>query len=391
VIRTWPGPSKDADQVWKTPSRIAYPDESPEKLKPGSAIPWGYQVKPGMKSYSWTKLLLDGKTKFTMHDDKSLETRNTQEGYLRLPPDKSAVDVVTDYLCEVNKFMLAELEKTLSPELVKVTPFEFWFTVPAIWSDRAKDLTRRAALKAGFGKRPGDQIFMIPEPEAASIATLKSLTHDEGDEQVKKGDGVLVCDCGGKWHPLSNSALWDSNKDIGGTVDITSYLIRETTPVLKFEELVVGGGGKCGSTAIDREFLGWMSKKFGPAFDNLPYEKTGPGSRFMKEFESHKRDFGSASLYEDYEVTLIIPGAQDSVNYEGDEKLVKFFKYVLHIPPGFDEYLLFRSDMITFFQPVISKIIALIQEQIDAAHETKKQKRASAINVCQSSSYLEHF
>ena len=206
MIRTWPGPSKDADQVWKTPSRIAYPDENPKKLKSGSVVPWGYQVSPGMKSYSWTKLLLDSKTQFTMYDDKSLETRNAQEGYLRLPPDKSAVDVATDYLYEVNKFMLAELEKTLSPEVVKVTPFEFWFTVPAIWSDRAKDLTRRAALEAGFGKRPGDQIFMIPEPEAASIATLKSLTHDEGDEQVKKGDGVLVCDCGGKWYPIPNSA-----------------------------------------------------------------------------------------------------------------------------------------------------------------------------------------
>ena len=205
VIRTWPGPSKDADQVWKTPSRIAYPDENPNQVKSGSGTPWGYQVKPNMKSYSWTKLLLDGKTKLTAHDDKSLEKRLEQEGHLRLPKDKSAADVVTDYLYEVNKFMLAELEKTLSPEVVKVTPFEFWFTVPAIWSDYAKELTRRAAFEAGFGKRPGDQIFMIPEPEAASIATLKSLTHDEGDEQVKKGDGVLVCDCGGKqtstFHP----------------------------------------------------------------------------------------------------------------------------------------------------------------------------------------------
>jgi len=151
---------------------------------------------------------------------------------------------------------------------------------------------------------------------------------------------------------------------------------------------VVGGGGKCGSTAIDREFLCWMSKKFGHAFDNLSYEKTGPGSSFMKAFESHKRDFGSDSLYDHYEVALVIPGAQDSVNYIEEESMVKFFEYVSYVPLGFYKYLLSRSDMMTFFRPVIGKIIALIQEQIDAANKTKKRKEASVINVCQSSSYF---
>ena len=110
---------------------------------------------------------------------------------------------------------------------------------------------------------------------------------------------------------------------------------------MEFEELVVGGGGKCGSTAIDREFLLWMSKKFGSAFDKLPYKKTGPGSQFMKDFESHKRDFGSASYFDDeYDVTLVIPGAEGSINYDEDEKLVKFSMYVLHILELFNKCLL---------------------------------------------------
>jgi hypothetical protein len=59
----------------------------------------------------------------------------------------------------------------------------------------------------------------------AAIATLKYLAVDE---QVQVGDGVLVCDCG------------------GGTVDITTYTIIHTKPMLEFEELLVGVGGKCG-------------------------------------------------------------------------------------------------------------------------------------------------
>jgi hypothetical protein len=41
---------------------------------------------------------------------------------------------------------------------------------------------------------------------------------------------VLICDCG------------------GGTVDITTYAIQAVGDEPKYEELVVGAGGKCGST-----------------------------------------------------------------------------------------------------------------------------------------------
>ena len=41
---------------------------------------------------------------------------------------------------------------------------------------------------------------------------------------LQAGQDVLICDCG------------------GGTVDITTYTIVETTPRLEFEEVVVGNG-----------------------------------------------------------------------------------------------------------------------------------------------------
>lgn len=59
---------------------------------------------------------------------------------------------------------------------------------------------------------------MIPEPEAAAIATLKYLAVNE---HVQVGNGVLVCDCG------------------GATVDITTYTIINTQPILEFEELLL--------------------------------------------------------------------------------------------------------------------------------------------------------
>lgn len=63
-------------------------------------------------------------------------------------------------------------------------------TVPAIWSDSAKDLTRQAACRAGF---PDDSLVLISEPEAAALYC--ATTCKEMD--LIDGDRFLVCDAGG--------------------------------------------------------------------------------------------------------------------------------------------------------------------------------------------------
>jgi hypothetical protein len=78
-------------------------------------------------------------------------------------------------------FMDAIVEKLGGSDILKITPMEFWLTVPAIWSDEAKAATRAAAKAAGFGSRPGDEINLIPEPEAAAHLALKSSIHHTSD------------------------------------------------------------------------------------------------------------------------------------------------------------------------------------------------------------------
>ncbi|KAI9866990.1 MAG: hypothetical protein M1813_000388 [Trichoglossum hirsutum] len=303
IIQDWPGPSREAEVTYKTPTRIAYPTEGNERFCTSNTI--GYSVTPKMKSHSWFKLLLD-RSAATRFDDPSL--RDTEgPGILRLPRGKTAQEVCADYLREIFQTVMSKLEKQVSAEVLRITAIEFWFTVPAIWSDSAKQGTLAAARTAGFGTRPGDEVNLISEPEAAAIATLKWLTSDGAEDQITPGDGVLICDCG------------------GGTVDITTYLIRSVLPELSFEELLVGEGGKCGSTYIDRQFHQWMSNKFGDKFNNLPFSNKGPGSRFMKEFECCKRDYGSNSDVE-YEFTLVMKDVEDSEFYDADQGLVKMHR-----------------------------------------------------------------
>ncbi|KAM0091075.1 hypothetical protein ACP6JD_005519 [Aspergillus fumigatus] len=339
LISTWPGPSRDTETVFKAPSRIAYASENNSRVTTNR---WGYQVEPGMLSYSWTKLLLDQGTPLTQYDDRTLETAS-QTGILKLPDGKTAVDVVADYLSEVYQHILKTISKNITEDDLRITPLEFWLTVPAIWSDRALDATRTAAQRAGFGKspsRPMDQIFLISEPEAAAVTALKKYTTSSIGGSVKAGDGVLVCDCG------------------GGTVDITTYLILEVYPRLKFEELCTGTGGKCGSTAVDRNFYKLMSDRFGDAFDRLPRKRKSPGSEFMRKFEIIKRDFGNSDEDTTFELPLnMTVDNPDPEFFDEEERLV----------------LISSADLRSIFDPVIERIVSLVRQQIaDARQETGK-------------------
>jgi hypothetical protein len=135
---------------------------------------------------------------------------------------------------------------------------------------------------------------------------VKGFSEENSVAHARAGDGILMCDCG------------------GGTVDLTSYKIKRLSRRLEFEELVPGIGGKCGSTYIDREFHQWMIQVFGQQFADLRFEKIGPWSRFMKDFKSLKRDFGSSdNLDRADDVSLVMPGAEDSEFYDIDESVVK--------------------------------------------------------------------
>lgn len=306
VINQWPGTS---EAVSKVPTRMAYPSEN----KNFYLNKWGFMVTSGMESYLWTKLLLDRNTTVAELDDPALKDL-FGKGMLKLPRDKTAKDVCTDYLHGLYEYMVSVLCKKYSPEVYAVTPVECWITVPAIWSDAAKDATRSAALKAGFGSRHFDKVNIIPEPEAAALAALKPHLDSDSIDPISPGENVLICDCG------------------GGTVDITTYTILETTPRLEFQEVCVGIGAKCGSTYIDRNFNTWMVNKFGEAYTSLSQKKRGAGSAFMRSFEAQKKIFGSKLLGRDdqkyIEIEHIDMDIPSSSRYDNDEAVVNLTWYV---------------------------------------------------------------
>lgn len=106
-------------------------------------------------------------------------------------PNKTALDFAADYLTRIHQYVI----KTYFPEqygavFLKDLKIAYVITVPAIWKDPAKDLTRQAAVRAGI---PQDNLELITEPEAAALycATMCS------EVNLSDRDCFLVCDAGG--------------------------------------------------------------------------------------------------------------------------------------------------------------------------------------------------
>ncbi|ORY17909.1 hsp70-like protein [Clohesyomyces aquaticus] len=331
----WPGgPSEHNEYLEKAPSRMAYASENSDLDQDA----WGYEVDAGMTSYSWTKLLLDGSALKSEYDDPDLE-KAAANGLMKLPQGKKAVDVVADYLKGMHRMFqqgMKDVGILAEDELTLPMPMEFWLTVPATWTEEAKWATRSAAIRAGWASRPGDEVNIITEPEAAMHLALKDSLNSVSD-LIKVNSSVLVCDCG------------------GGTVDLIAYVIEEIKPRLITKEACVGVGGKCGGTYIDRNLYKLFKERYGSAFTSLPPERTGPGSRFMQQFESKKKSFTRVPASRRPIKLELIMSELDNSSTE---------------TPGYDkryhDITLTHQDMKDLFDPVVEKILELVSNQVAA-------------------------
>ena len=171
--------------------------------------------------------------------------------------------MVTDFLRSLREHFERTVRKQMPESALKSTPVEYIvsirrqetlitsmltykMTVPAIWSDAAKEKTRACAEKAGLGQ--GSKLHMISEPEAAAIHAL----YVSAPNDIKEGDTFILCDCG------------------GGTCDLISYTVKALKPILKVEEASPGSGSLCGSSFLNRRFREFLQQKYSeqPGWDD---------------------------------------------------------------------------------------------------------------------------
>ncbi|KAK5110335.1 hypothetical protein LTR62_006043 [Meristemomyces frigidus] len=335
-VRTWPGRNGE----WKVPTCIAYAEENIRLALRDNV--WGYQVESAMLSCSWTKLLLDRGEQGHTERLPGWVADVDKRGICRVPSNKTAQQVCSDFLRELYRHLHHTLAKLMSDRELEATPMDCWIPVPAVFSQRAVHALMEAARTAGFGSRAGDTISVITEPEAAALAALYEYTMPDSLKPLKQGETVMICDCG------------------GATTDTTTYKLTEITPRLEFQEACI----LCGSLDLDRDFYELMWWRFGEAFEK---STTGshkePGERFQQSWNRLKRTFTGREISDEHEVGyLVMPGVEDSQYYDARKNIV----------------MLSSEDMKDVFAPVVDRIIKLLSTQ-QAEVEEKLGKRLDYI------------
>ena len=283
----------------------------------GSRIKWGFQFRPEEVRLRCIKLFLDRNQKLP-HFVSPLDTAAQLRRY-----EKNVMDAVSDYLTQIYKHTMNTLTKRYGESFMAITKIEFVLTVPAVWSDAAKNATLQAAERAGMGNR--HDVRLISEPEAAAVYTLKAIQPNN----LKVNDNFIVCDAG------------------GGTVDLISYKIIQLSP-LRVEESAVGTGGLCGSTFLNYRFEDHIRSRLGvDRYEQMKEHRPRTWQMGLKYFEEFvKRNFNEE---EHQEVNVPFPGLAD------DEEA------------GLDSgFLIMTAEQVkNIFEPVVREVCELVEGQVD--------------------------
>jgi len=159
------------------------------------------------------------------------------------------VQVVSDFLRSVREVAVASIMRTF--EYIENAKIEYIFTVPAIWSDSAKNLMAQAVESAGYGTHRVNFDF-ISEPEALAVYIQPN--------NLNMGDTFIVCDADGETG--GNSRTYLIEQKLTGTVDLISYKITAMNP-LRMDESVCGTSDLCGSMFLDEGFEQYMRRLLG--------------------------------------------------------------------------------------------------------------------------------
>lgn len=252
IISEWPGAKGKTSP--KCPTLIKY--------GPDSNFAWGFQVdRTSDDLIDSFKLLLDPDQPKPLY----LPPGHTEAKLAKL--GKPAMAVTTDYIKAILQHALTTIDAKYPPNYLKMLKKRYVLSVPAVWSDKAKDATLQAARNAGVAS-----IKLIKEPEAAALFTL----HHLGNKGLSPGDALVICDAG------------------GGTVDLISYEILKLEP-LELKELTTCSGGVAGSLMLNRRFEDWIKSIVGEN-SYLTLRETDAYRRAMISFDDvikpgfHSRD-----------------------------------------------------------------------------------------------------
>lgn len=220
-------------------------------------------------------------------------------------------------------------------------------TLPAIWSEPAKQVMKDAACDAGLirsAASTNSNIILALEPEAAILGASR-----EANTLLTKmvGQTVMVADNG------------------GGTVDVCAVVVESTNP-FKCRHAVESAGGWWGATTVDDELEKFLKAILGPELFESYMAAPVQRLSMLSAWESYKKTFKLATSapfdcrldfleepdHEDVDLRRIVSTFSDESF--GPTTDLSARAYVIKIPVSFVQL---------FFKVSLTKIVEHLREQ----------------------------
>ncbi|KAF9346264.1 hypothetical protein BGX26_002251 [Mortierella sp. AD094] len=332
TVTSWP---KQNIQYAKTPTLNLYQEVNGKYRM----VEWGWKSKLRMETPAASKYLQ--LQQYKPHLDESLTLMSWT--------DKVSVpDAISDYLWALHEYVTEKILQEFGRSFSRKN-FRYCLTVPAMWSDKAKGVMRKAAIRAGLitATDHPDRLMLVSEPEAAALYCEKACKQYD----LGHGDQFMICDAG------------------GGTVDLIVYEIASTSQGRRLSEVTKGHGASCGSMFIDLNLSNLLIEKF-----------KRQGAVFPKNV---------------IQILVQSFAYQLKPQFDGEEDLY------LALPRNdcFDDikdpwnigidggYMCLKASELkkVVFEPVIKQVLALIQEQLNG---TKSCSAIFMVGGFGSSNYL---
>ncbi|KAF9100486.1 hypothetical protein BGX29_006535 [Mortierella sp. GBA35] len=327
----WP---RHLAQYPKTPTLSLYKKDSTRILDWGHAARLA-MLKPSAKDFCLLR-------KFKLQLDETLHNAPLENGI-------SALDAVTHYLKKLHGHVMMELMKGFIKNY-EPNQFQYCLTVPAMWSDAAKNTMRRAAIGAGLIQEgdPPNRLILISEPEAAAMYCERMVDRFS----LKHGDRFMICDAG------------------GGTVDLIVFEVNEPSGQARhLREVTRGHGASCGSAFLDANMERLLERKF-------------------KRYRRGIKACGWASLMDTF-VDMVKP------MFNGQEDVLMQIPQATGLEDLNDHEIGLEDGVLCVsveemksevFEPVISDVLDLIQKQL---HQSQSCEAIFMVGGFGSSRYLE--
>ncbi|KAH7283572.1 hypothetical protein KP509_34G014100 [Ceratopteris richardii] len=265
-----------------------------------------------------------------------------------LPGNLTPEKLTVDYLRCLSDYIMEELNGAMRNDLSK-KDVQWCLTVPAIWDEKAKQLMRCYAEKAGMIQGPDSPkgvpasprpLHIILEPEAASAYCQDSMNESLA---FKTGDRILIADVG------------------GGTIDLVVHEILECDArggATKVKEVVPSYGAIGGGTFVDRHFFKLVENRISCFKDYCERVNPSMPMHLFKWWQGVKLDFDGSSGYS-AKFSLIRSGLDEEwQKYDRNRGVQKDDGHYRSLSLDLD-------DLRQIFDPEVNKVLRLIEQQID--------------------------